>query len=97
MSYKKMLPLVLAALLLWTVPASAAPETTLKVAAHVSLDGDNGLFRVSNSLVLRKLTYQTLAVLSERYNGRRCSGAFGVGDNYRLAAFDNGYAGICCA
>ena len=31
MSYKKMLPLVLAALLLWTVPASAAPETTLKV------------------------------------------------------------------
>ena len=32
MSYKKMLPLVLAALLLWTVPASAAPGNDAEVA-----------------------------------------------------------------
>lgn len=32
MSYKKVFPLVLAALLLWTVPASAASETTPKAA-----------------------------------------------------------------
>ena len=43
MSYKKMLPLVLAALLLWTVPASAAPETTLKVAVGDPEDSEMGV------------------------------------------------------
>ena len=43
MSYKKMLPLVLAALLLWTVPASAAPETTLKVALGDPEDSEMGV------------------------------------------------------
>ena len=43
MSYKKMLPLVLAALLLWTVPASAAPETTLKAALGDPEDSEMGV------------------------------------------------------
>ena len=43
MSYKKMLPLVLAALLLWTIPASAAPETTLKVAVGDPEDSEMGV------------------------------------------------------
>ena len=43
MSYKKMLPLVLAALLLWTAPASAAPETTLKVAVGDPEDSEMGV------------------------------------------------------
>ena len=49
MSYKKMLPLVLAALLLWTVPASAAPETTLKVAVGDPEDSEMGVSTLPTS------------------------------------------------
>jgi hypothetical protein len=60
----------------------------------VALDGADGSVGVGDSLTLGNLTYDTLAGLGESYDGRSGSGAFGVSDNNRLAAFHNGYAGV---
>ena len=69
---------------------------TLVVRAHVALDGNNGAVWVGHSLALGHLAHHTLAVFGERDYRRSRARAFRVGDDDSLAAFHNGYAGICC-
>ena len=73
-----------------------ATEGCLIVRTHVALDGNNGVVVVYNSLTLSNLTDKSVAVLGNTYDRWGSSCALTVGDNYRLAAFHNGNAGIGC-
>ena len=59
------------------------------VGAHVALDGGDGAVDVGYCLTLCDATDQNLAVLGECDDGGGGAGAFCVGDNYGVAAFEN--------
>ncbi|EMA04454.1 NAD-specific glutamate dehydrogenase [Haloferax mediterranei ATCC 33500] len=59
---------------------------SVPVVAHVALDGADGVLRVLDSLVLRRLAHQTLTIVGERDDGRSRSVAFCVHNNLRVAA-----------
>ena len=65
------------------------------VAAHMSLDGNDGAVRVGNSLALCQLAYQSFTGLGEADDGRSQTRAFGVRDNDRFAAFHDSDNGVC--
>ncbi len=71
-----------------------AVDVNLVVFAHVALDGCDGAVGIGDSLTLGHLTDHTLAGLGECHNRGSGAGAFGVGDDNRLAAFQNSHAGI---
>ena len=62
-----------------------------KAAAHKTLDGGNGIFRVDDGLALGGLTDHALIVLAKCHYGWAQAPAFCGGDDSRLAAFHNGY------
>ena len=64
------------------------------VAADQALDGEEGLFRVGDSLATRRLTDQALAVFGEGHEGRRRAHAFGVFDDFGLTALHHCDTGI---
>ena len=70
-----------------------AVNVYLVIAAHMALDGRNGLFGIGDGLALCHLAHQTLIVF-ECHNGRGGTRTFAVGDNDGFAAFHNGYTGI---
>ena len=61
---------------------------------HVTLDGRHGAVSVGHSLTLCHLTDHTLAGLGKCNNRGGSTVAFGVGDDNRLAAFQNSNTGI---
>ena len=61
---------------------------------HVTLDGRDGAVSVGHGLTLCHLTDHTLAGLGKCHNRGGSTVAFGVGDDNRLAAFQNGNTGI---
>lgn len=71
-----------------------AVQVDLPVSAHVALDGADGPVDVGDRLALRDLADEHLAVLGEGDDGRRGPGAFGVGDDGGLAAFENADDGV---
>ena len=73
-----------------------AVDSYASVSTHIALDRRNRAVVVCYSLTLSDLTYQTLAVLSERYYRSRSTRAFRVRDYRRLAAFHYCYTAICC-
>ena len=74
---------------------SFAVNIYLVIGAHVAFNGADGPVRVGDSLAFCHLAHHTLAVFGEGHNGRSGAGAFMVCNNNRLAAFHNGYAGVC--
>ena len=62
----------------------------------MTLNAHDGLFVVGDRLSLCDLTDHAFTAL-ESNDGRCGSGAFGVGDNSRFAAFINGNARVGCA
>ena len=64
------------------------------ILAHVALDGRDGAVSIGDSLTLCHLTHHPLAGLGEGHDGRGGTGAFGVGDDNRLAAFQHSNTGI---
>src|SRR5262249_20378899 len=62
----------------------------VELAAHESLDREDGVLRVGDGLTLGNLADETLAALGERDDRRRQAAPFGVGDDDRLAPFDHG-------
>ena len=61
---------------------------------HVTLDGRHGAVSVGHGLTLCHLTDHTLAGLGKCNNRGGSTVAFGVGDDNRLAAFQNSNTGI---
>jgi hypothetical protein len=57
--------------------------------AHVALDGPDGAVDVGDGLALGDLADEDLAVLGEGDDGRGGPGAFGVGDDGRVATFED--------
>jgi len=68
----------------------------LVVAAHMTFNGNDGAVRVGYGLALCQLAYQPFSILGEAYHGRGKTGAFGVRNNDRFAAFHDSYYGVCC-
>jgi len=64
--------------------------------AHFALDRHHGALGVGHCLSFGHLAHHSLAVFKSHHRGGG-SCAFRVGDDDRFAAFDNGYAGVCCA
>ena len=62
---------------------------------HLALDGDDRAVGIGDRLALRRIADETLARLAERDDRRGRPCAFGVGDDDRVAAFHNRYAGVC--
>ena len=78
---------------LWGV--GFAVDGNFIVGAHLTLDRADGAVCVGDSLTFCNLADHALAGLGER-NNRWCGArAFRVRNNNRLAAFHNGYAGVC--
>ncbi len=65
------------------------------IAAHVSLDGNDGAVRVGNSLALCQLADQSFAGLGEAYHRRSQTRTFRVRDNDGFAAFHDSYDRVC--
>ena len=63
----------------------------LELAADEALDRLDRVLRVGDRLVLRGLAHDALAVLAERDDRRRGAIAFGVDDDGRLAALEDGH------
>ena len=61
----------------------------LPALAHVPLDAAERAVGVGDGLALGYLTDQHLAGLGERDDRRRGAGAFGVGDDDGIAAFEH--------
>ena len=66
----------------------------LVIGAHLALDGGDGAIGVGDGLTLCYLADHTLAGLCECNDGRSCTCAFSVGDDYCLAAFHNGNTAV---
>ena len=64
------------------------------ILAHVTLDGRDGAVSIGDRLALCNLTNHTLAGLGECYHRRGSAVALCVGDDNRLAAFQNSNTGI---
>ncbi len=65
-----------------------------ELATDEALRRENGVARVRHRLALRRLADEPLAGLGEGHDGRRGAGAFGIGNDHRLAAFHDGHAGV---
>ncbi|ADI04037.1 putative NAD-specific glutamate dehydrogenase [Streptomyces bingchenggensis BCW-1] len=61
---------------------------------HVALDRPRGALHVGHRLTLGHLAHQHLAVLGEGHHGRGRPGALGVGDDGRLATFQDAHHGV---
>ncbi len=86
--------LMLKAVNLLVLDDPLAVDGDLIAFAHVALDGCDGAVGIGHGLVLGGLTDHLLTGLLEGHDGRGGSAAFGVGDNDRLAGFQNGNTGI---
>ena len=64
------------------------------VSAHVALDGGDGAVNVGDGLALGDLADQDLAGLGEGDDRGGRTGAFSVGDDGGLAAFEDGDSGV---
>ena len=73
-----------------------AVDVYLVAGTHLSLDGDDGLVGVGDSLTLSDLTDKSFVVLERNYR-RGSSRSLGVGDNDRLSALENRNAGVGCS
>ena len=62
------------------------------IGAHMSLNGRDRLICICHSLTFCRFTDKTFPGLCKGNNGRCCSCAFGICDNYRFSAFHNSYA-----
>ena len=72
-----------------------AVDGHLVVGTHFTLDGGHGALRVGDGLALCHLAHHALAGLGEGHHRGSGAGAFRVGDNDGLAAFDNSHTGVC--
>ena len=66
----------------------------VELAAHEALDREDGVGWIGDRLALRRLADESLAVLGECDDRRRRARAFAVFQNYRVAAFHHGHAGV---
>ena len=71
-----------------------AVQIHMVILAHVTLDGRDGAVSIGDRLALCNLTNHTLAGLGECYHGRGSTVALCIGDDNRLAAFQNSNTGI---
>ena len=69
-------------------------HVVLEATSDQTLDRIQGVLRVGDRLTLGGLTDQHFIVGRERHDGRRGASAFGILDHARLAAFEDGHAGI---
>lgn len=66
-----------------------------ELASNETLEGEDSVGRVDDSLTLRRETDEALAVLGERDDRRCCPGTLGVLDHPRSLALHDGNARIC--
>ena len=64
----------------------------IKLAAHETLDGENSVYRVSNSLVLCCLTNNAVTVSTEADDGRSCAVSLCVYDNSWLSTLKDSHS-----
>ena len=65
-----------------------------ELAAHETLHGENRVGGVGDRLAFGRLANETLTRLGESDHGRSRPRAFGIFENYRLAIFHDGHAGV---
>ena len=64
----------------------------VKLAAHETLDGEDSVYRVSDSLVLCCLTNNAVTVCAEADNGRSCAVSLCVNDNSWLSTLKDSHS-----
>ena len=64
----------------------------VKLAAHETLDGEDSVYRVGDSLVLCRLTNNAVTVCAEADNGRSCAVSLCVNDNSWLSTLEDSHS-----
>ena len=66
----------------------------IEAAAHETLHGSNGIFRIGNGLALGRVTHFAFTIFQESHHRRGGSSTLFVGDHYRFITFHYSYAAV---